>query len=172
MIKKIAIIGPESSGKSTLADQLSSYFHTSFAPEYAREFLEKNRSAYDRYDLDKICLGQIRKEEEALSRANKICFFDTDMLVLKIWSIIKYNEVSRTIEKAFAARTYEHYLLCAPDLPWAPDPLRENPTYEERLGLFKIYQEELDKSSFPYTIIKGKGDSRKESAIKAIKHLL
>ncbi|MEM9052783.1 MAG: AAA family ATPase, partial [Bacteroidota bacterium] len=141
-------------------------------PEYAREFLAKNGPRYSQNDLDVICLGQIKKEEEALSTANGICFFDTDMLVLKIWSIIKYNEVSTIIETAFAERQYDHYLLCKPDLSWAPDPLRENPSHEERFGLFEMYREELEICSLPYTIIHGEGDSRTDAAIKAIEYLL
>ncbi|MCH2213829.1 MAG: AAA family ATPase [Flavobacteriales bacterium] len=171
-IIRIAITGPESSGKSYLAEKLANHFETSFSPEYARAFLAENGSRYVQKDLEEICLGQIKKDEEALSKANGICFFDTDMLVLKIWSIVKYHSVSPTIRKAVAERHYDHYLLCMPDLPWEPDHLRENPSKEERLELFEMYCGELEKSCLPYTVIKGGGNSRTESAIKAIKHLL
>ncbi|MFT6355054.1 MAG: nicotinamide riboside kinase, partial [Cryomorphaceae bacterium] len=87
---RIAITGPESSGKSDLAKALANHFDTVYALEFARDYLEENGSEYSFEDLNEICKGQIAQEEMALAAAKKICFFDTDMLVLKIWSNYRF----------------------------------------------------------------------------------
>jgi NadR type nicotinamide-nucleotide adenylyltransferase len=169
---RIAITGPESSGKSDLAEALSKYYGTSYAPEYARAYLKKHGPEYTMEDLDEICRGQIEEEEKALARANRICFFDTDMLVLKIWSQFRFGRVSDFIEKAKTERHYDLHLLCKPDLPWTPDPLRESPEPKEREILFDLYKNELDSDGCTYSIVEGQGDARLKSAISALKHFL
>jgi NadR type nicotinamide-nucleotide adenylyltransferase len=168
---RIAITGPESSGKSDLAKALANHFDTVYAPEFARDYLEKYGTEYSLEDLDEICKGQIAEEERALAAAKKICFFDTDMLVLKIWSMYRFGRVSNLIEEAVREREYDHVLLCKPDLPWSPDPLRESPSAEERELLFTLYQNELESRGAPYSVVSGKGKDRLVSAVSALKSL-
>lgn len=168
---RIAITGPESSGKSDLAKALAEHFDTTYAPEYARIYLEKNGPEYAYEDLDEICRGQIAEEEKALAATKRICFFDTDMLVLKIWSKFRFGRVSNVIEQAMSERKYDHYLLCKPDLPWSSDPLRESPSREERDVLFNFYKNELESGNYTYSIIEGQGDERLNSAVNALKSL-
>ncbi len=168
---RVAITGPESSGKSDLAKALADHFDTAYAPEFARVYLEKNGSNYSFEDLDEICRGQIAEEEKAVAAAKEICFFDTDMLVLKIWSKFRFGRVSNFVKQSALLRKYDHYLLCKPDLPWSPDPLRESPSQEERDVLFNLYRNELESGNCSYSIVEGKGDKRLDSAISAIKRL-
>jgi len=168
---RIAITGPESSGKSDLAEALADRFDTAFAEEYARDYLRKNGPEYSFQDLDEICRGQILVEEKAMAAANEICFFDTDMLVLKIWSKYRFGRVSRFVKQSVLLRKYDHHLLCKPDLPWSPDPLRESPSHEEREVLFNLYWNELESGNCSYSIIEGQGDERLDSAISALKRL-
>ncbi|MGB6036389.1 MAG: AAA family ATPase [Cryomorphaceae bacterium] len=168
---RVAITGPESSGKSDLAKALAEHFDTVYAPEFARVYLEKNGSNYSFEDLDEICRGQIAEEEKAMAAANEICFFDTEMLVLKIWSKYRFGRVSNFVRQATLLRKYDHYLLCKPDLPWSPDPLRESPSREERDVLFNLYRNELESGSCSYSIIEGQGDERLGSAVNALNGL-
>jgi len=165
---RIAITGPESSGKSDLAKALSNHFDTVYALEFARDYLAENGSEYSFEDLDEICKGQITHEEMALAAAKKICFFDTDMLVLKIWSIYRFGRVSNFIEQAVRERKYDHYLLCKPDLPWSPDPLRESPSVDERELLFTLYRNELERQNSSFTVVEGEGKVRLDSALRGL----
>ncbi|MCZ4408044.1 AAA family ATPase [Cryomorphaceae bacterium 1068] len=168
---RIAITGPESSGKSDLAKALAQHFDTTHAPEYARIYLEKNGPEYAYQDLDEICRGQIAQEQKALAAAKRICFFDTDMLVLKIWSKFRFGRVSNVIEQAMSERKYDHYLLCKPDLPWSLDPLRESPSDAERNVLFTFYRNELESGRCSYSIVEGEENERLHSAVSALERL-
>lgn len=170
-ILKIAITGPESSGKSDLSEALAKYFKTSFAPEYAREFLEQTGGDYNCNDLIAIAQGQLQNEKIALDSASKVCFFDTDMLVLKVWAQFRFNKVPDFIEAAFEEKRYDHYLLCKPDIGWEADAFRESPNQKERDILFKIYKNELDKRGASYHIISGRGEARINSAVAFVKSL-
>jgi len=168
---RIAITGPESSGKSDLAKALAEHFDTVYAPEFARIYLEKNGADYSFEDLDEICRGQIAEEEKAMAAAKEICLFDTDMLVLKIWSKYRFGRVSKFVKQSVLLRKYDHYLLCKPDLSWSPDPLRESPSPEEREVLFNIYRNELESGNCSHSIVQGQGDERFDSAVNALKSL-
>jgi len=165
---KVAITGPESTGKSELAKELAEYYKTVFAPEYAREYLAQSGGKYGFEDLDQICRGQIENEEVALTNARGICFFDTEMIVFKIWSEFRFGKVSAFIEECLKSRVYDHYLLCAPDLPWSPDPFRESPSREEREFLFAKYKTELEGMNASFSIVEGSESSRLGSAIQSI----
>lgn len=171
-ILKISITGPESSGKSLLSQALADHFDTSYAPEFARDFLEKTAGRYTFTDLDKIAKGQLKYEKEALARAkNNLCFFDTDMLVLKIWSEFRFGKLSPFIDSAFKHQSYDYFLLCKPDLEWHPDDFRESPDQKERNQLFEIYKSELEKINANYFVVEGFGHARIESAIEVVTSL-
>ncbi|NEN23029.1 ATP-binding protein [Cryomorpha ignava] len=171
-ILKIAITGPESSGKSALSKSLAAYYSTSYAPEYARTFLEKTGGEYDFNDLILIAKGQVANEKKALAKAEKVCFFDTDMLVLKVWAEFRFGKVPEFIETAFQRKRYDHYLLCKPDLTWEADAFRESPNQAERDLLFKIYVEELEKIGATYHIISGLGEERLKSGVEYLKRYI
>lgn len=167
-ILKIAVTGPESSGKSELSIALAEHYGTSYAPELARVFLEKSDGKYNCNDLIAIAKGQLGNEEKALRRAKNLCFFDTDMLVLKVWAEFRFGKVPEFIENAFQRKRYDHYLLCKPDLTWEADAFRESPNQSERDLLFRIYVSELEKIGASYHIISGVGEERLKSAVSFI----
>lgn len=163
---KVAITGPEASGKSTLTKALANHFRTSYAPEFAREYLERKSGKYDREDLDFIIKGQIKNEEDALNNADQICFFDTDMLVVYIWSSFRFGQVSVEINQALKRRSYDIWLLCKPDLPWEEDVLRESPDQNERNQLFAIYRDYLQQNHpDKFAVIEGIGSQRFQKAL-------
>ena len=154
-----------------MTKELAAKFHTSFASEYAREYLEKTNGKYGFDDLTKIAKGQIINEKKAIEAATKICFFDTDMLVLKIWAQFRYGKVPEFIDSAFRESQIDGYLLCSPDIPWEPDPFRESPNPKERQQLFEIYENELIATGKPYGIVKGLGEDRVHLAEAFVKSL-
>jgi NadR type nicotinamide-nucleotide adenylyltransferase len=169
-IKKIAIIGPECTGKSELSKYLSQYFNTSWVAEYARAYLDNLNTPYQESDLVKIAHGQIRLEDEWLSDANQVLICDTNLLVIKIWSNFKYGHCNEEILQMIQKRTYDLHLLTYIDIPWQEDPQREHP--EEREVLWKIYKEELELQKTPYVEIKGEREDRRTIAVNAIEQLL
>jgi NadR type nicotinamide-nucleotide adenylyltransferase len=169
---RVSITGPESSGKSDLAIALAEHFGTSYAREYARIYLAGKDKPYQFEDIDTICKGQLEEEKKAMARGDRVVFFDTDFLVLKIWSEYRFGKVSPVVASAYEEVQYDHFLLCKPDIPWSPDPLRESPSQEERNELFDLYRSELHALERPYTVISGKGQSRVNSAISVVQELL
>jgi len=169
-IKKIAIIGPECTGKSELSEYLSRHFNTCWVAEYARAYLDNLNSPYKESDLVKIAHGQIRLEDEWMSEANRVLICDTNLLVIKVWSNFKYGRCNEEILQMIQARTYDLHLLTYIDIPWQEDPQREHPGQREEL--WKIYKEELVLQNTPYIEIQGDRDTRRALAVNAIEHLL
>lgn len=171
MLKKIAIVGPEASGKSFLTETLAKHFNTSYAKEYSREYLSKIGLNYRKDDLINIAKGQIKLEEKAIKLAKEWVFFDTEILVIKVWSSYKYGSVDPRILEQLKSRNYNLYLLLKPDLVYENDPLRENPSFEERTELFNIYKRELKQSNQVFKVVEGIGEERVKSALKILESI-
>jgi nicotinamide riboside kinase len=152
---KIAFTGPESCGKSTMATWFASAFQLSLSEEFARTYLA-TRSSYEQLDLDRICEGQL---EHWKSLGNTFVA-DTEMTVLKVWSNYRYKEVSPLISQAYSEQLFDHYFLCAPDIPWEADPLRENATNRDEI--FDLYLHELNDLNRPFTILYGSVSERQK----------
>lgn len=149
---KIAITGPESSGKTSLAKTLGYHYKVDWINEYARSYLEQKKGNYNQTDLNYIAKEQF-EAFSAVSKTQNILITDTELLVIKIWSLVKYGKVSPTITHYFAKQNFDIYLLCKPDIPWEYDALREHP--EMRDELFQMYKKELDNNHLPYFIVNG-----------------
>lgn len=162
---RIAITGPESSGKTTLAIDLSKELNANYAQEYAREYLDKRGGAYSFSDLDNIALGQLN----LWSISAPILIADTEMTVLKIWSEDKFGALSELIEQIYSDQHFDHYFLCSPDIPWEPDPLREDP--DRRQYLFECYEKELLTHNRPYTLLSGSKEERTKKCIQQLQKL-
>ena len=166
--KRILILGPESTGKSTLAEKLAKHFAEPWVPEVAREYLEKLDRPYAYDDLLQIGKQQMRTEDELAMQAQNYLFCDTDLRVIQVWSQHRYGKVDPWVLEELARRTYDLILLCAPDLPWQADPLREHPELEMRQQFFEIYQQLSQASGFPWVLISGDTAERLSTAIQAV----
>ena len=165
---KVVITGPESSGKTTLATALAAYYQTPWVPEYARTYLNRIGRPYREADLLTIAQGQVQRENKAACPSPPLLLCDTSLLVIKIWSSYRYHRCHPWIEEQLAHRPVDHYLLCRPDLPWQPDPQRENPNNRDEL--FELYQQAL--STISHTIIEDNRAQRIESSVEVIDRLL
>jgi len=171
-MKQIVIIGPESTGKSTLAAQLADYYKTVWCPEFAREYLREKGTDYTYDDLLNIATGQITLEDSMLQQAtNGHYIIDTDMYVMKVWCEVAFNNCHNWILKQIASRRYSLHLLCDVDLPWVPDGLREYPDLQTRQRLFKMYKDILVNDGTRWAIISGTREQRLQTAISIINTL-
>ena len=168
-IKKIILTGPESTGKTTLAQQLAEHFQTVWVPEFARMYIDDLERPYKQEDLLAIAKGQLEMENYLLQYANDYIFCDTSFLVLKVWSEYKYGNCDPWILKQLESRWYDCYFLCDIDIPWEFDSQRENP--KERVLLFKKYEEELLFYQKKYFRIKGTKKERLSNVFSILENL-
>ena len=173
-MKKIVIIGPESTGKSTLCQQLAEHYRTVWCPEFAREFLlHRGSNSYKYEDLLNIAMGQLELEDTMLTEArNGLYFIDTDMYVMKVWCEVAFEDCHRWILKQAAQRQYDLYLLCDVDLPWTPDELREYPDIQFRTKLHKMYKDIMMNAGTEWAEISGTDGVRLQTAVRIIDSLL
>ena len=179
MVKKIVIIGPESTGKSTLCEQLAAHYNTIWVKEYAREYLLKNGTDYSFENLLDVAKGQVASEESGVRSwevANKskignlksAIFIDTDMYVMKVWCEFVFDKCHHWILNRIVERKYDLYLLCNVDLPWVKDELREYPDLENRQKLYHYYKDIMINQGVPWIDISGTYEERLEKAIAAV----
>jgi len=186
VLKRIAVTGPESTGKSWLAEKLAAHFHAEWVPEYAREYLDnaatdderlreanpQNNSTrnYSLSDIEKIAIRQMELIEKKAENAHGILIADTEMLVCSIWAEYVFGEIPESISALTKNQHFDLYLLCNTDIPWEADSLREHPN--ERAVLFAKYESALIQKGWPYVIISGLHNERLNNAVQAIEKIL
>ena len=171
MVKKIVILGPESTGKSTLCEALAKHYNTLWCPEYARAYLSEHGTDYNYDNLLTIAKGQLAGEDEYVQKANELLIIDTDMYVMKVWCEYVFNNCHPFILEKINERKYDVYLLCDIDLPWTADEMREYPNKEPRKELFMTYKELLINQKTPWGIVSGTGEARTINAVALIEKL-
>lgn len=195
MIKKIVIIGPESTGKSTLCESLAQHYGMQWCPEFAREYLITNGKEYSFNDLLTIAKGQLALEDEyetivksqwsmvndrtwinphslITTKKPPLLFIDTDMYVIKVWCEYVFEKCHQFILDQIVNRKYDLYLLCHADLPWVKDDLREYPDAGIRNELYHIYKDLLINQQVPWVEIGGSHEDRSLMAIAAVEEYL
>jgi NadR type nicotinamide-nucleotide adenylyltransferase len=170
-IIRVVVTGPECTGKSTLTAQLAAHYQTTYIPEYAREYIENLSRPYTYDDVVKIAERQISEEDEFASKANNILFYDTYLIITKVWFDVVYKLRPAWIDTVLKQQHIHLFLLCDTDIPWRPDKVRENGGIM-RKKLFRAYQQEIEKCGFSYAIINGKGEKRLQNGIKAVESML
>jgi len=166
-IKRIVLIGPESTGKTDLSAQLAAHYNTIWLPEYARNYILSLNRPYDHRDIEHIAEMQIKLEDTIEIKANHYFFLDTDLIITKIWFLHLYKSCPQWVVSNIEEAKRDLYLLCDADIPWIADNIRENGG-EKRNYFFKLYEAELIKYNFPYRIIRGEGKERLNNSIKEI----
>lgn len=176
-LQKIVILGPESTGKSTLCEALAKHYNIFQCPEFARQFLTENGLKYNYEDLLTIAKGQLTLEDDWIQKSEEnkkhTLVVDTDMYVMKVWCEYVFQNAHTYILEQINQRKYDLYLLCDIDLPWTPDEMREYPDPKPRIELFSIYKDLLINQDTPWGIVSGIGNERMQNAIQIIEqHLL
>jgi NadR type nicotinamide-nucleotide adenylyltransferase len=171
MLKKIVVIGPESTGKSTLCKQLAAHYDCRWVPEYARSYLLEHGTNYTYPDLLEIAKGQVALEDLITKDATGYVFIDTDMYVMKVWCEFVFGDCHPWITEQLSSRRYDLYLLCDIDLPWIYDELREYPDIETRQLLYKKYRNLMEQQTVPWINISGDYEERLSIAIEAVDKL-
>lgn len=172
-IIKIALYGPESTGKTTLANQLADEFNTIWIPEFARDYLQdkwnSKQEVCTQEDLLPIAIGQTKLENDALQNANKFLFCDTNLMVTKVFSDMHYNSCNPILEKAAKKHKYDLFFLTDIDVPWEKDDLRDKK--EDREATLAIFEKALIDYKKPYIKLSGNKEERLDKAVKIIKDL-
>ncbi|HEY0245920.1 MAG TPA: ATP-binding protein [Mucilaginibacter sp.] len=169
-IKKIAVVGPESTGKSTMSAYLAEHYHTVWVPEYAREYCEKLTSPPTWQDEINMFEGQLALEKELLPKANHILICDTTFITVKIWSDQIFGRSPQQVLDRLPNHQYDLYLLLNIDMPWQEDPLRDFPHMREHF--MAVWYKELDALNANYVLITGTGETRYQNAVNAIDSFL
>jgi len=172
-IVRIAIFGPESTGKTTLAKQLADHYQTAWVPEFAREYLQEKldsgRGICDLNDILPIAYGQAKQEKDKTTIANKYLFCDTNLMVTKVFSEHFYQYCDPLLDAAARAHHYDLYFLTDIDVPWEADGLRDSP--EGREILFSVFKKALIDHQKPFIILSGDKETRLNKAISILKEL-
>lgn len=172
-VLKIAMFGPESTGKTTLSRQLAAHFDTVWAPEFARDYLQLKLDKTGRIcepdDLMPIAIGQVKAENDALLTAHKYLFCDTNLLVTKVFSEIYYNFCDPVLDKAARKHKYDLFFLTDIDVPWTKDPIRDADANREKV--FNTFKSALIENDKPFIVLSGDENTRFEKARTILKNL-
>lgn len=175
MTKRIVVIGPESTGKSTLCQKLAAHYKTIWVKEYAREYLLKNGTDYTFENLLDIAKRQLQLEDAAaqsLTTHHSPLIIDTDMYVMKVWCEFVFEKTHHWILNRLVERKYDLYLLCNTDLLWVKDELREYPDLISREKLYHHYKDAMINQHVPWVDISGGYEERLQRAVAAIDKLI
>ncbi|WP_186755766.1 AAA family ATPase [Echinicola salinicaeni] len=167
-LKKVVIIGPESTGKSTLSEALAKHYGVPWVPEYAREYIESLDRTYHYEDLLEIARGQVQLEDTKAQEAKELLFCDTDLHVIQVWSEHKFRKTSPWVIEEIQKRNYDLYLLTDIDIPWQEDPQREHPEPDMRQFFYDWYERLLLGTGVPVVKISGDLEERLDKSIVAI----
>jgi len=172
---RVVLFGPESTGKTTLSRQLARHYNTVWAPEFARDYLQKKwnneRKTCELKDILPIAIGQMELENSSAEKADKVLICDTDLLETKVYSEEYYGGfVDLKLNEAAQENNYDLYLLTYIDTPWEEDDLRDKP--EERFEMFTAFENALKKYDKNYILLKGVKETRIQKAIFEIDKIL
>lgn len=164
------ITGAESTGKSMLTEWLANHFNVPFIPEFARKYIENLDRNYNYSDVEKIAKKQISQLEAGKQSEYQYVFVDTWLIITKVWFNVVFGEIPSWLEFSIQKTKVDLFLVCDTNLPWEPDPVRENGG-EQREILQARYINELKKYNFKYQIISGTGKERLHAALSEVKKL-
>ena len=169
-IIKIAVVGPESTGKSTMSAYLAEHYSTVWVPEFARGYCEKLTSPPTWQDEINMFYGQLALEQALLPQANRLLICDTTFITVKIWSDYTFGRTPQEVLDELPKHPYDLYLLLNIDLPWEEDPLRDFPHMREHF--MTVWHRELKALETDYVVIEGIADNRYKQAVSAVDYFL
>jgi len=168
-MKRILITGPESTGKSELAQALALHYKGQLIPEYARGYISSLGRPYLYRDVEQIALRQLEEYESSVF--SDWIFFDTWLIITKVWFEVVYGCFPVWMEEGIKKARFDLVLLCNTDIPWIADPVRENGG-ARREELMSTYKKELDNHKLDWELVSGQGDERSLCARQLIDNKL
>lgn len=169
---KIAFVGPESTGKTTLVKLLAEKYSDAYVLEYAREYLENLGRPYTIKDIEVIAKEQLKNEKSKEENSKRLLFCDTNLLVIKIWALNSFQQELQIVKDNYHPENYDIHFLCDIDVAWEFDELREHPEPEMRKLLFGWYERELINSKANYHIVSGNLELRMKNCTEIINNFL
>jgi NadR type nicotinamide-nucleotide adenylyltransferase len=172
---RVVLIGPESTGKTRLAEALAARYGVPWSPEFAREYAEGRTTPLTIADVDAIGRGQKEGEDATLALAGRLgvplAILDTDLVSTAIYSRHYYGDCPAWIEDEARARRGDLYLLHHVDVPWVAEDLqREQP--ERREELLERFRRTLAQIDAAVIDVFGSWAERRRLAIEAVDRLL
>lgn len=168
--RDVVLIGPESSGKTTLAQEIAARLGAPWVPEAARRFVETDPTPLSAATVEPIARLAMALDDAARVDRPAVLIHDTDLVSTVVYARHYYGDCPPWILREARARRAELYLLCLPDLPWEADGVRDRPA--ARAQLFAEFRETLEALGAAYTVIGGVGDARLDAALAAIRRRL
>lgn len=169
-VKRVCLIGAESTGKTTLAAALAAHFDTVWVPEFARDYLQNHGGVCTWEDMVTIARGQAGAEETLAEQANRVLFCDTELLTTSLWSERYFCSCPEQVRNMGLQHRYDLYLLCSPDMPWMADGLRDSP--HQRQWFHERFLQEMKQRRLPYVIVSGSAEQRMAEAVAAARRVL
>ncbi|MDE1194558.1 MAG: AAA family ATPase [Pseudomonas sp.] len=172
-MKVLVLAGPESSGKSWLAERIQRRFGGELVGEYVREFIDQEQRDTCYADIPAIARGQLAWEDAARARTPQLLILDTHLLSNMLWSRTLFGDCPAWLEQDLLARHYDLHLLLSPEgVEWVGDGQRCQPLLDERQAFFEASRDWLDRHGQRYEVIEGSWSYRKERAFEAVEQLL
>jgi NadR type nicotinamide-nucleotide adenylyltransferase len=164
---RVVVTGSESTGKTTLARSLAEHYRAPWSPEFAREYLQRKVVPLTEEDVEPIALGQREGEDRALEGADRLVFFDTDLVSTALYARHYYGACPPWVEASARARLADLYLLCHPDVPWTPDGLQRDRGHL-RVEMHALFVEALESLGARVAPIQGPWPTRLPQALAAL----
>ncbi|MBO4962061.1 MAG: ATP-binding protein [Flavobacteriales bacterium] len=168
-MKKIVLIGPESTGKTTMALKLSARYGGCYVPEYSRSYVIEENRELTLDDVMPIVEGQLAAESKSNA---EIQILDSNPLASAVYSQWYYGSVPSELDKILSELHYDLYLLCYPDIDWEEDAARCMSSQQDREDIYDIFLKRVQQSGVPYAEIKGEGSDRYSKAIDMVEKIL
>lgn len=173
-LHRVAVIGPESTGKTTLSQALAAHFQTHWVPEYMRGYCQalwdESQQICRREDLLPIAQGQMESENRLAQTARDVLICDTCLWELVVYAYLYFGECPRDLEAAALASHYDTVLLTDIDVPWIADDLRDKP--HEREKVLALFQDFLNRNRIAFTLLSGSHEQRLQQAVRLIENAL
>lgn len=179
LVKRVVLIGAESTGKTTLAERLAEHYETCWVPEYGREHWERKikGKSFDDTDLSwtrdefvHIATEQQRRENELARIANRVLICDTNSFATGTWFERYQGERDSEVDAIGRMDKVDLYLIPAPDVPFVQDGVRDGEHIRE--WMHERFMNQLESGLVPFVELKGSYEERRKTAIIEIDRLM
>ena len=163
---RVVLTGSESTGKTTLANELARHYRAELVPEFVRSYAEQREGVITFNDHGPIARGQMALEDEVFANARRLVFLDTDLLSTVVYCDHYFGRCPDWIRETATARRPDLYVLCDIDVPWVADGVRDRG--DRRDEMQELFRRAVADSGADYITVRGDVAHRVEAATAAI----